>query len=312
MEAVALRENQLVKLNSSYFRSIMIELFSKHLRAVINPMGAELTSLKSIQTDLEYIWQADPAFWGKHSPVLFPIVGSLKNNTYIFEEKSYQLPRHGFARESIFTVEKVNDLKAIFTLTSNAETMKVYPFTFQLQLVYELVDRNLYCTYIVHNPSKKTLWFSIGGHPAFRVPLYAGEQYEDYSLQFNQSERLDCWLLEDGLISHQSKEVPSINGRLPLLPALFYNDALVFKNLQSTQITLANRKNQAALRFLFKGFPYLGIWAAKDAPFVCLEPWCGHADTVAHNQQLMHKPGIEKLESSGHWERRWGVHIPIF
>lgn len=293
----------------NYFYNIMISLSSKCLKAIINPMGAELTSLKSIPADLQYIWQANPAFWGKHSPVLFPIVGSLKENIYFFEGKSYQLPRHGFARGKMFTVEKVNDSKAIFSLESNAETIKIYPFSFQLQLIYELNDTSLECTYAVHNPSKEILWFSVGGHPAFRVPLITGERYDDYSLLFNQPERLDRWLLEDGLISKENIVVPALAGKLPLTPTLFYEDALVFKNLKSTQITLADNQNQHGLHFRFEGFPYFGIWAAKDAPFICLEPWCGHADTLDHNQELTQKPGIEKLKAGGHWKRTWEVEV---
>ncbi len=288
---------------------MMIELQSGDFQAVINPLGAELISLKNKHSDLEYIWQADASLWGKHSPVLFPIVGSLKNNTFLFEGKSYELPRHGFAREKMFFAERINQNKAVFTLKSNEETLSRYPFPFQLQLKYALNENSLQCTYVVYNPGKDTLWFSVGAHPAFKVPLSKSAKYEDYYLQFNQPEKLIRWHLQDGLISEQHSEVPATSGRVPLHPSLFYEDALVLKNIASTKITLANTKDPHGFDFLFEGFPYFGIWAAKDAPFVCLEPWCGHADTVDHNQELTLKPGIEMLEGGGNWERSWKVEV---
>jgi galactose mutarotase-like enzyme len=287
----------------------MVTLCSDTLEVRINPLGAELTSLKSKDTGLEYLWEGDPKYWGKHSPVLFPIVGSLVQNTYYFEGQPYTLPRHGLARVLNFTVEKVDDAKAIFTLESDDQTLLVYPFPFRFQLSYAVFGNSLLCTYAVHNPAEKPLWFSVGGHPAFKVPLLPDTAYNDYYLQFNVEEPLQRWHLQDGLIGNQSSEVPATSGRVPLQHALFYDDAIVLTHLQSDMITLGCSKHNHGLNFYFEGFPHLGIWAAKDAPFVCIEPWCGHADTVGHNQQLIEKPGIEMLEGGAHWERTWKVEF---
>jgi len=287
----------------------MLNLNNSNCRASISPLGAELQSLVHTQTGLEYMWEGNPAFWGKYSPVLFPIVGSLKENTYFFEGKAYSLPRHGFAREKTFSVEQVSESKAIFTLEADAESLKVYPFAFRLQLIYELKENALHCTYAVTNPGSKTICFSVGAHPAFKVPMVEGTTYEDHFLQFNVEEPLQRWHLQDGLISDKSSEVAATSGRVMLHPSLFYDDAIVLKHLKSNCVTLASAAHVHGLHFHFEGFPYLGIWAAKDAPFVCIEPWCGHADTVGHNQQLTEKPGIEKLEAGGNWERTWRVEV---
>ncbi len=287
----------------------MIRLKSNHLEASIHPLGAELQSLKSLQTGLEYMWEGDAAFWGKHSPVLFPIVGSLKGDTYFFEGKAYTLPRHGFARERVFAVEQLSDSKAVFTLEADEDSLKMYPFPFRLELIYELSGDSLYCTYAVHNFTHNPLWFSIGGHPAFKVPLVSGSIYEDHYIQFRKDETLLRWHLQGGLISEFNSFVEAFAGQLPLHHSLFYDDAIVFKNLQTTKVTLGSTRHAHGIDFYFDGFPYLGIWAAKDAPFVCIEPWCGHADTVGHNQQFTEKPGIESLEAGGNWERTWKVEV---
>lgn len=287
----------------------MVNIENGNLVVKINPLGAELQSLVHAQTGMEYMWEGNPAYWGKHSPVLFPIVGSLKENTYFFEGKTYSLPRHGFARERTFIVEQVSQSKAVFTLEADEESLKVFPFAFRLQLIYELKENTLLCTYAVTNPGTCTLWFSVGGHPAFKVPLAKGTNYEDHYLQFKVQEPLQRSHLQDGLISDTSSEVAATSGRVTLYPSLFYDDAIVLKHLQSDWVTLASTAHKHGLHFHFEGFPYLGIWAAKDAPFVCIEPWCGHADTVGHNQQLIEKPGIEKLEAGGSWERTWRVEV---
>lgn len=287
----------------------MICIKNEVLQAVINPLGAELCSLVSTNTKCEYIWQADPAYWGKHSPVLFPVVGTLKSNTYTYNGNSYMLPRHGFAREKVFDTNQPDEATAIFTLRSNSDSIKVYPFEFELQLIYRLQANALSLTYQVYNPAAEPMYFSIGGHPAFNVPLTANSAYTDYYLQFNATERLVRYHLQDGLLSEICSEVPADRGRIALNPALFYEDAIVMKHLQSHVVELGSTTHQHGLSFDFAGFPYLGIWAAKDAPFVCIEPWCGHADTVEHNQELTEKPGIERLDAGAYWERTWKVNV---
>lgn len=285
----------------------MIIVENEILRAVIAEKGAELQSLINKENGIEYIWSGDAAYWGKHSPILFPIVGALKNDTYFYKEKAYQLPRHGFARESVFLKEKLSSTEAVFTLTQSAETLKVYPFAFTLKLRYQLVANSLICTYEVSNTGYDELLFSIGGHPAFAVPMVKDSNYNDYYLQFNKTEILQRWKLEGGLIANHSEELPTENGRLNLQKKLFYEDAIVLKNLASNCISLESTAHQHGINFHFDNFPFFGIWAAKDADFVCLEPWCGIADSVNHDQELTAKEGIINLEPNNQWQRNWKV-----
>ena len=287
----------------------MITLKSNNIEAVISPKGAELQSLKNINTGIEYMWSGDAVFWGKHSPVLFPVVGTLKNDTYIYNGKSYSLPRHGFAREKTFAAEQLSDDEAIFTLEHSEETLAVYPFHFRLILRYRLHENALTCTYEVHNPGYEPLLFSVGAHPAFAVPMVPGTDYTDYYLQFNKTEPLNRWKLEDGLIAAHAEPLPTDDGKIQLHHSLFAEDAIVLKNLASDTITLGSSSHGYGLHFHFKDFPFFGIWAAKQAPFVCLEPWCGIADSVNHNQQFVQKEGIITLAPHADWKRSWSVEV---
>lgn len=285
----------------------MIILQNEVIQAGISTMGAELQSLKNTATGLQYMWSGDPQYWGKFSPVLFPIVGSLVGNTYLYNGKSYQLPRHGFAREMEFLVTTQNNYKVVFALGSTEATLQVYPFPFLLELEYQLMDNQISCTYRVSNKGVENMYFSIGAHPAFAVPVVKDTPYETHFLQFSEEEPLTRWKLKEGLLSGITENESAPKGRLSLSPTLFYNDALVFKHLNTKRITLASTAHHHGLHMDFNGFPYMGIWAAKDASFVCIEPWCGHADAIDHNQQLPEKSGIECIAPQNIWERTWTV-----
>ena len=285
-----------------------MRLQNGYIQATIEAKGAELKSLKRIGDDHEYMWRADPAYWAKTSPILFPIVGALKENTYQYEGRIYELPRHGFARDHVFDATRLADNRAEFILKDTIETRQRYPFAFQLTLRYELVENTLYCTYVVHNPHhSERLLFSVGGHPAFAVGGTGDAGYEDYFLEFPDDDELHCHLLERNLIADEVELIPLDRHRLPLRHSLFYRDALVLKSLGSHTITLKNHINGRGVRFSRDGFPYVGIWAAKDADFVCLEPWCGIADSAAHNQRFEEKEGIQRLAAGESWQRTWEV-----
>lgn len=285
----------------------MIILENEYLHAAIAPMGAELQSLLHKTTGIEHMWNGDAAYWPKFSPALFPIVGLLKDDTYTYRNKTYTLPRHGFAREKMFSSEMISPAEVLFTLKSDEATRAVYPFEFILKLRYRIHEHNLSCTYEVTNPGNEELLFSVGAHPAFAVPFTKEGSYDDYYLAFNKAENLQRWTLHQSLLTNTTEPLPSSNNRLLLNAALFYQDALVLKNLQSNQVTLACNSHSHGIHFSFNGFPYFGIWAAKDAPFVCLEPWCGVADNIAHNQDLENKEGIERLPAGEDWKRMWEV-----
>jgi len=312
---------QLLKAYSVKLIAQMYYIENKYLEVGIDPKGAELVSLYHKDHDLEYMWVADPVFWGKSSPVLFPIVGGLKDNSYIFDGMTYRLPLHGFARELVFEIEDHWDDGISFLLHSNEDTLKVYPFTFEFRLVYELYANLLSVTYHVTNLGENDMYFSVGGHPAFALPIEEGLSYQDYYLEFEEEENLKRWpVSSQGLILEEPEavfektlidnELVEIETKfLPLKKELFHQDALVFKQLNSSTVTLKSEKSEHSLRFDFAGFPFLGIWAAKDANFVCIEPWCGIADSIRHSQELTEKEGINKLPAGDVFERAWAVKL---
>jgi len=287
----------------------MILLENEYIEVTFDAKGAELKSIKSKTTGLDYLWKGDPEFWGKFSPVLFPVIGALKDSSYIVDDKLYELPRHGFARDHEFAVEHISDAEVLFTLSANEETLKVYPFEFVLGLRYRISGSSVSCTYEVNNPAEKDLLFSVGGHPAFAAPLTSDTSYEDYYLEFAVDEALTYNKIDNNLISDATDTLHLDKGKLQLKHELFYNDALVFKQMRSRAISIKNTKNENGLHFRFDDFPFFGIWAAKDADFVCLEPWCGIADGVHHDQQLSDKEGIVSLSPGSDWKRTWEVEV---
>lgn len=280
------------------------------LSVKIHSAGAELFSIFHTGTQLEYMWQRTPPYWPKSSPVLFPIVGALKKNTYTFQDKNYSLPRHGFAREQEFEVEAKGKSSITFILNSSEQSLQKYPFEFQLRIRYDLEDDYLRTTYSVTNTGKDVMLFSIGAHPAFKVPLAPGKKYEDYHLLFNRKETIDRWNISDsGLIETSSTPVLKDNNRINITKNLFDDDALVFKRPLSDVVSIKADQDAHGLDFYFEGFPFLGIWAQPNADFVCIEPWCGIADSVDSNQQLTDKEGIEQIPPGTTWSREWKVRF---
>ena len=268
-----------------------ITISKSNLIATISSKGAELKSLSNSQTKTEYIWDGNPEFWGKHSPILFPIVGTLKHNTYFYNSKSYELPRHGFARDMNFELIYKSDCEAIFSLKSTDETLKKYPFNFELQLIYTLSESNLTVCYKVFNKNQFEMPFSIGGHPAFALE----KDFDNYSLQFENDDEIECYLLENDLLSEKTLKIDLKENILPLSYSLFENDALVFKQLNSKKISLLEN-DKPILDFSFNDFPNFGIWTKQNAAFICLEPWVGYADTIVSDGNILKKEGIVLLQ----------------
>lgn len=281
---------------------------NKFISAGIHAKGAELFRVNHHQHNLEYMWSGDPAFWGKTSPVLFPIVGALKENIYIYKDRRYTLSRHGFARDMVFTVGDKHDDKISFLLTNTENTLSDFPFPFELRIMYTLHDAALHVTYEVTNIGEDVLYFSLGAHPAFKVPLVDGTRYEDHYLEFSHIENAPRWPINnEGLINTVPEPLLQNTNKLSLSKNLFENDALVLKNIQSRRVSLKSTTHEHGIDFFFEGFPFLGIWAAKHADFVCIEPWCGVADSVDHQQQLTMKEGIENILPGEVWMRTWRV-----
>lgn len=275
----------------------VFELQNNLLSVKVNSYGAELCSVLSKESSIEYIWQADQNVWARHAPNLFPIVGKLKNGKYLYKEKFYQLPQHGFARDNDFIcVEHTNDY-LLFELTASNSTLVNYPFHFCLQIGYKLVDTKIEVSYSIFNPDNYDLYFSIGAHPAFNCPLEKNESFNDYELVFLNKNKLLVNQLNDGLITDQAKQIYLTNNRLAISKKLFDNDAIVLMNSQIDEVKLVSTKTAHGVSLISKDWPYYGIWSKKETEqFVCLEPWYGIADFDDGNETISQKTGIIKLE----------------
>jgi len=282
---------------------LTITISNSNLTAQINHFGAELFSLKNSENK-EYIWEGNPAFWGKHSPVLFPIVGTLKNNSFQFKDSEYHLSRHGFARDMEFELIKKSENSATFLLISTIETKKVYPFDFELQICYALDENKLNIDYKVINKNDSIMPFSIGAHPAFALP----KPFEEYSLDFEYIETLMSYELENDLLSDKFSTIEMIENQVPLSYSLFEKDALIFKKLDSKSITILENK-KPLLRVRFDTFPNLGIWTKSNAPFLCIEPWLGYSDTVHSSGNILEKEGVQLLEAKKSLQCNFTIEI---
>ena len=281
---------------------MIVTIKNNTISASINSIGAELIRLE--KDNKNYIWTVDETYWNKTSPILFPIVGRLKNDSYSINNTTFELPRHGFARNFDFKIVNQTENSVVFQLESNSETLKNYPFDFQLQLEYLLEDNTLKMNYSVVNKSNETMPFSIGAHPAFAID----NNFSDYSLRFNKDDKFISYELENEQFNNSFKEISAVNNTISLDYSLFEKDALVFKHLNSNELTLLENGKEV-LSVQFEGFPYLGIWTKPNAPYLCIEPWCGLADNVNHNGELSIKEGINLLEKEATFKRTMTIRL---
>lgn len=279
-----------------------ISLSNQNISAQITTLGAELLSLEKDHRN--YIWTIDEQYWNKTSPVLFPIVGRLKNDQYTLNGKEFSLPRHGFARNYEFDVLKQTENSVIFKLSANEETVKVYPFDFDFLYHYVLNGNVLEITFEIINKNSFEMPFSIGAHPAFRLE----NPVENYSLQFEKEDLFKSYHLTHENFDGSFSIIESKNGEILLSDTLFENDALVFKTLESNYLFLAEH-NKPVLKFYFQDFPFLGIWKKIKAPFLCLEPWQGLADNTNHNGNFLEKEGVIILQPNS--SKKLGYKIEI-
>lgn len=269
------------------------------LTAVLDTKGGQLISLKNAQ-GVEHLWQGDPAYWSGQAPVLFPIVGALRNGKALIGGKEYTMKRHGVARSREFALLKRGTDFAVFSLAADEETKASYPFAFELRIAYLLSDDGLRTEYQVFNRGEIPMPFVVGGHPAFRCPVEEGEQFDDYVLEFEQPETVDCPVvdLDTGMLDFgETDRMLENSAVLPLEHNLFYQDALVFHGLKSHRVKLYNPVSGRGVSMDFSGFTFLAAWSAvNDAPFVALEPWTGCATCFDEDDVFEHKRGMRTLQ----------------
>jgi galactose mutarotase-like enzyme len=260
------------------------------LSATINPQGAQLSVLRDA-ADRDLQWNGDPAVWKGRAPLLFPIVGMLVGGQYRTGGRTFALPRHGFARDRLFTVAEHGPTSATFRLTADAQTLAVYPFQFELDVNFTVSGASLAVTSWIRNRGSSDLPASLGYHPAFAWPLPYGEPRAAHYLEFETEEPAPIRGLDgNGLLKPQPLPTPVRNRRLDLRDELFASDALVFDQIASRTVTYGSDVGPR-IAVSFPGVPYLGVWMKPGANFICIEPWHGVTDPEGFNGEFKDKPG---------------------
>lgn len=253
-----------------------IVLKNDQLTVTLRDKGAETVSVR--RAGCEYIWQGDPAYWQGQAPLLFPICGRLFGGEYTYRGKTYRMNLHGFARASVFEAEQIDDTHAVFTLRADDETRAIYPFEFTLKVAYTLDGDSLRTEMTAFNGGTEVMPAAFGGHPGFNVPLDGNGNFEDWCLEFSSPCSPDELLFSDTCFNTGKKRAfPLKDGKiLPLRHSLFNVDAVFLSRICDT-VTLKSAKSERSVTLNYPRMPYLGIWhkPRTDAPYVCVEPWCG-------------------------------------
>ena len=274
----------------------------------VNRSGAELSSIKSLRGGVEHLWQGDPTHWPRRSPVLFPIVGRLKGDSYMWRGAEYKLGQHGFARDREFRLLLSGPTALKYELLSDDWSRSRYPFDFALRLGYSLSGARLDISYGVKNTGRDPMPFSIGAHPGFACPLFDGESFGDYRLEFDRTENAVRHFLKDGLLAKETEPFLLDQKTFGLSHALFERGAMIFKGLRSKKVSLVGPRGGGSTLDM-AGWPYLGIWTKPGAPFVCIEPWQGLADPEGFAGEFGQREGTVTLEPGGSFEKTVSISL---
>lgn len=273
----------------------MEQIKNEHLTIGISAHGAELQSIKD-SDGKEYLWQANPSIWGRHSPILFPIVCGLWNDTCRIDGKEFNMSRHGFARDTDFTLVAQGKEKVVYAMHENEATLKVYPYHFNLAVSYRLAKNKIKVVWHVENTGRKEMYFQIGGHPAFLIPGLLPSEPMHGRLRLDDTEPRRIFGNVKGCVTPEHSAVVTEEGILSFDEELFKDDALIFDHSQLHKVSLLNHENKAEVSVEFKA-PAVGIWSpyGKNAPFVCIEPWYGIADWADYDGEFKDKYLMNKL-----------------
>lgn len=274
-----------------------MKLENSRLCVEISEMGAEVTRIYDKKKGAEMLWEADPAYWKRHSPILFPNVGKTWRNTVTISGTQYPTSQHGFARDNSFRCICEKPDSASFMLTSSDETKEIYPFDFELIITYTLEGKTLRVGWEVRNTGEEEMYFTIGGHPAFRF-MSREEKKTDYVLRFPGKDALEYILIDMGEAAADPSRVYKLELEdecCPVTEEMFENDALIFDGGQISEVWLCHKDKTPYVGMRCQGFPNFGIWSVKDAPFVCLEPWMGRCDDAGFDRELSEKPDVNSV-----------------
>ena len=275
----------------------MVTISNAFLTVDIAKHGAEIKSIKS--NNKEYMWSSDPAFWAMSAPIMFPMCGGLKGGKYELDGKTYEMPKHGFAKLNDFQVESQSESKVTMVLYDNETTRKMYPFAFAFRVIFELDGKSLKVTYDAENLDDKTMYCTFGAHEAYACP----EGIEEYELIFSEQETLYAYGLNGDIVTDYTKLMVDNSNKLILNDKDFFLDALVFRNVKSNSVTLAQKNGGRNIKIDFDGFDYLVLWHKYTSPYLCIEPWCGLPDVTGSSYDFTQKEGMHAIEPKAHFAR---------
>jgi galactose mutarotase-like enzyme len=285
-----------------------VSISSDQLVAEIDPLGAQLSSLKT-RAALDLLWNGDPKVWAGRAPLLFPIVGVLEGGTYRLDTKRYALPRHGFARGKLFSVDSASSSAAVFRLVADESSLQVYPFQFELEVRYELNGATLSVTTWIRNKGSTAMPASFGYHPGFRWPLPFGRVRSAHFIEFECDEPAPARRIDSaGLLTPGRHPTPIVQRRLALADSLFQDDVLIFDQVRSRSV-LYGSNDGPRVKIGFPDAPYLGVWTKPKAPFICIEPWHGITDPAGFSGDFKDKPGVLVLKGAGSFCTRMDITL---
>ena len=281
---------------------MIVTLKNEFLTVEIEDVGAQLASITD-KDGTQYLWQGDPEIWPRRAPLLFPVIGRLKDSQYMLGEETHTIPTHSFCREALFSVEQHSDVSVSFHLSDSPETLAVYPFAFGLTVTYTLEKNRLIKVHKVENRSDREMYFEVGGHDGFRAPLAAGEKMDDYAIRIPGLDAIQFYPMNaDLMIVPKDKVYPLEGGRIPLKPSAYGQDTIILGELPQNRAVLVDGQDRPRVTLEFDDFPYLGIWTqAKDydTNYVCIEPWTTLPDATFVGRGLKDKAGICTLAPGG-------------
>lgn len=277
----------------------------------VEDLGAQMRSIKDAEGK-EYLWQGDEKYWNGSAPNLFPYIARLTEGKYTLRGKSYEMPKHGFLRNSVLKLKEKTQTKMVFSLTDSEETYKMYPYHFEIKVKYELFENEFKVSYCVSNKDKKVMYFGVGGHPGFQVPVEKELSFEDYFIEFAKGTDMKrVGMLEDCFVTGNDEAFPlDENRRLSLHHNLFDNDAIILKDAPS-KVVLASEKGSARIEMETSNLGYLGIWhkPASDAPYVCIEPWSSLPARKDIIEDLEKQDNLVSLKPNGYYTGFFKVKI---
>lgn len=286
----------------------MYSLKNDYLEVNARTQGGEITRILGKIDNTDFLWNGDKKYWSYHSPVLFPIVGKVNNDTYSVDGLDYKLSQHGLARLEDFYLKEQTLDKLVFQLDYNDETLKVYPYKFALKITHLLEKNKVTTKYEVQNMDNKDIYFGIGAHPAYMCPIDKNEKFDDCYFEFDKKEDAKVLKINKmGIFKRNTEKYLENENKINLNYNVFKDDALVFENLKSDTISIKSRKSKKYLQFDFSEFPFLGLWTKENFPFVCIEPWFSHADYEDFEGDFKEKEGIIKLEKNNSFECKYSV-----